>query len=112
MASGETEALGFPWQLHAEPARESRDCLPRIAFQGIACFLNRYFALYSSGEDPLVLWKLSRESSFAKCRYLIQPKGIVVWVVTSVTVIRIEMHFSWDFKRLETKWVPRQDPAL
>lgn len=73
----------------------------RISFPD-ACLLNHYFVLHSSGEDSLGLWKLSRKSSFARSHCLMQPKGILVWIVKPETVIRIERDFRWDFKRLET----------
>ena len=90
LASGETEALDNPWQLHTGPRRPGR---ARITFQS-TCFLNYYFFLRSSREDSLGLGELSRESSFAKCHSLIQPKGVLVWVVMLDAAMRVEIDFQ------------------
>lgn len=50
-----------------------------IAFHG-ACLWSHCSVLQARG-DFLGLWELVRESGFAKCPYLIQPKGTLVWVV-------------------------------
>ena len=72
-----------------------------IALEG-TCLSNSCFVL-QPGEDFLGLWKLSRESSFAECHYLIWPKGILVCAVKPASVMRTEVNFRWNLKHLEAK---------